>query len=787
MKNPQTHFIGVGGIGMSALARLLLLKQKAVSGSDKKDSDLIHQLESIGLKSYKGHDPINLPQEGRVVVSTGIRSDNPELMGCDPKRHEVIHRSTLLKELMEEARPLVVAGSHGKTTTSSLLATVFTEAGKNPSWAVGGIVQTYGTNAALGSGEYFIAEADESDGTHVKYHPYGLIVTNIDEEHMDHYKSREALIASFEALMSQAQESQHLFYCFDDPILKALHPKGISYGFMPGADLQITAFKQLEGKILFDLEWKGKQYLQIELPLIGKHSALNGAAVFGLSLSLGIDESAIRKGFLHFKGAKRRLEFRLNKREAWVIEDYAHHPKEIEATLKALKEAYPDRGLNVIFQPHRYTRTQLCMDQFKDAFASADNLFVTDIYSAGEVPIAGITATSLINAIGKATYVPFSEVAAKVKALLKPFEIIVLMGAGDIGEIGEQARDFDPRRLKVACLFGGKSKEHEVSLVSARGVTSHLNPELFEPVLIGITPEGRWVEGASAKQMLEGAPFEGDETAMEKALKALSLCDLAFPILHGPFGEDGTLQGLFEMLSIPYVGCGVESSAIAMNKATSKKLAEAAGVPVAPYVAFTQEAWQLEKSAILQAIAERLTYPVFVKAVHLGSSIGIFKVKSDEDLLKSIKEAFTYDKELIVEQGVQGREIECAIYGNGPWSVSNPGEILTGGEFYDYEKKYGKNGFVAAPKAELSESEKEEVKALALKIYRALGCDGMARVDLFYGTEGLLFNEVNPIPGFTPISLFPKMFEAMGLSYSTLITTLCAQALYRSRKAYALK
>lgn len=776
MKPLKTHFIGVGGIGMSALARLLLLKDMQVSGSDSKGSSLIEGMQKMGLKAHEGHDPKNLPDEGRVIVSTGIRSDNLELKACVPGRHQVMHRSDLLKELMEEQKPLLVVGSHGKTTTSALLATVLTESGYHPSWAVGGIVSAYGTNAALGSGAYFVAEGDESDGTHEKYCPYGLICTNIDEEHMDHYGTKEKLYASFKRLYEVVKEKKHFFYCADDSGNLALGLKeGTSYGFSERADLRLFNFSQKGGELSFDFTYRGVEYQGVTASLLGRHNALNVAAVTGLLLSLDVPFEKIKTGLRAFKGTKRRADVRLKKYESVVIEDYAHHPSEIEPTLEALYEAYPDKNLTVFFQPHRYSRTQACLKQFKKAFDKASKVYITDIYSAGEPPIEGIDAEAVVKEIGRGAYVPRDRLEAFAVKHLKPFEVLVFMGAGDIGQAAERVAMREPGRLKVGCVFGGQSAEHEVSLVSAKGVISHLDPKLFDIEYFAITRQGEWLSGKAAKLYLE----EGSITPSHNALEDLKGCDLAYPILHGPNGEDGTIQGLFEMLSIPYVGCNVEASAISMNKATSKKLAALAGVPIVPFVSFTKPEWALEREDILKAIEEKLSYPLFVKAAHLGSSIGVYKVGRKEDLLKAIGEAFRYDRELVIENGVKGRELECAIIGEGPWQVTDPGEILTGGDFYDYDKKYGSNGFATKVTADLDDKVREEVKELSLRVYRAIGCDSMARVDLFLTDAGLYFSEVNPIPGCTAISLFPKMFEAKGLQFTPLVTELIRLSLKR--------
>ena len=275
---------------------------------------------------------------------------------------------------------------------------------------------------------------------------------------------------------------------------------------------------------------------------------------------------------MSFRGAKRRLDIKSDKRHTLVIDDYAHHPNEIKATLEAVRGAYPERRLIVAFQPHRYSRTQDCFSLFAEALELADILILTDIYSAGEAPVEGIDAQSLLKTFKKGKYIPRKDLVAEISGLMMPFDIVVFLGAGDITHVSEALSQITPRKLKAICLFGGRSEEHEVSHISAKNVAASLDQDLFEVDFVGITKRGQWALGESAKKALfEGSQFE--TSPFGEALARLKECDIAFPVLHGTFGEDGTIQGLFEMIGVPYIGCGVESSAVAMNKATTKKLA----------------------------------------------------------------------------------------------------------------------------------------------------------------------------------------------------------------------
>lgn len=783
MMKTTTHFIGIGGIGMSALARLVLQKGASVTGSDLATTPLTEELKNLGAHVSLGHDKNNLPAKGRIVVSTDIKADNPELSGCDPENHKIIHRSDLLHELMQDQKALLVCGTHGKTTTSSLLATVLTDANQNPSWAVGGIIAQYGTNSALGSGEYFVAEADESDGTHLKYHPYGLILTNLNEDHMSHYKTRAHLLDSFRQFIKQVSSAHHFFWCGDSEGLQELQAPGFSYGFAESNDLKISNFYQEEKHSFFDVEFEGKKYIEVQIPLLGRHNALNASAVFGLAIKLGLQESAIRQGLMKFKGAKRRLDIKSDTRHTLVIDDYAHHPNEIKATLSAIRGAYPERRVIVVFQPHRFSRTKDCFDQFAPSLELADKLFVTDIYAAGEKPIEGVSIETLIKTMPHATYVPRGDLVDTLANLMRPFDIVVTLGAGDITKVSEALAQKTPRKLKVGCLFGGRSAEHDVSLISAKNVSQSFEEDLFDIEYIGITKKGEWVVGDKARDVLLKGDSWGEPSSFDEILKTIQTCDVAFPVLHGTFGEDGTIQGFFEMLNVPYIGCGVESSAIAMNKATTKKLAEWAGIPVADFIDFIDSEWGRDKEIVLSKIRNKLTYPLFVKPVHLGSTFGVVKVKNEKELLGAIQDGLSLDTQFVVEEGIVGREIECSVIGRGSCFVSIPGEICTNGAVYDYESKYGQNAIDVKIQADLTEEQTNQAKSMALAAYRAIGADGFARVDLFLQPDGkFLLNEINPIPGCTRNSLFPKMAENSGLKFSELIVQATALALGRKVK-----
>lgn len=332
------------------------------------------------------------------------------------------------------------------------------------------------------------------------------------------------------------------------------------------------------------------------------------------------------------------------------------------------------------------------------------------------------------------------------------------------------------KKTRVAVIFGGRSGEHEVSLVSATSIIKALNPQKYEVKEVGITLEGIWLEGPGSLEKFKKKDFSGLKTvnfSMEDDDKGF---DIAFPVLHGPYGEDGTIQGLFEMLNLPYVGCGVLASSTCMDKLQTKAIWESANLPVVPYVSMTRSAWAKEEDEIVKKIEEKFGYPCFIKPANMGSSVGISKAKNKDQLIKAIHDAAKYDSRILVEQGIDAREIESAVLGNDNPVVAVPGEVIVGGEFYDYFDKYVNGKSSCEIPAKMAPKLIDEVKELALKAYKVLDCSGLARVDAFLDrkTNKFYLNEINTMPGFTSISMYPKMMEAAGLGYEDLIDKLIA-------------
>lgn len=444
MQIKHFHFIGIGGIGMSGIAGLLMACGHTVSGSDLKENHLTQELRAQGARIFVGHDARHIEGQPIVVYSSAIKQDNPEMQEAARRKLTVIKRAQALALLMEDKCVITVAGSHGKTTTTSLLGHVLIESGISPTVVIGGVLRNIGTNACIGESAYCLAEADESDGSFLCYRPTHSIITNIDYEHLDYYGSFDAQVAAFGDYISRTDPRGSLVICADDEHLCALSRRYsgqvITYGLRAPARLQARSVEIKGLRSSFDCFYDGARIGRFELALGGEHNVSNALAVIAAAVQLGIPLETVKPSLLSYQGARRRLEIKWSGQQYTFIDDYAHHPTEIRATLAALRAVSAGRRM-IIFQPHRYSRTQLLLDKFAHCFDHADYLVITDIYSAGEAPIEGITAEVLWRAVKmsmpdkEVVYVPRADVSGYVCRHLVPGDLVVTMGAGDIVNI----------------------------------------------------------------------------------------------------------------------------------------------------------------------------------------------------------------------------------------------------------------------------------------------------------------------------------------------------------------
>ena len=446
-KKHKIHFVGIGGVGMSGIAEILLNSGYVVTGSDLQESDATRRLRSLGARVFVGHEEENLAGNPSVVViSTAVKYSNPEVLEARRRHIPVIPRAEMLAELMRMKYGVAVAGSHGKTTTTSMIAAVLSTAGLDPTMVIGGRVHMLGTNARRGQGEFLVAEADESDGSFLLLSPTIAVVTNIDKEHMDFHQTMERLNESFLTFVNQVPFYGLAVLCMDDANVHGLLPKVkkrfATYGLSAEADFSAQDLKMTAAGVGFTLLHHGKSLGDLHLNLPGRHSATNALAAAAVAHELEIPFFQVVEALGAFTGIHRRFEVKGEPRGIMVIDDYGHHPTEIRATIGAIRDSWK-RPLTVIFQPHRFTRTRDLFDEFLTAFEGADRLVLTEIYPAGEDPISGISGEALYQAIKRkghsdVEFIPDkSQIVAPLAEKLSPGEIALTLGAGDIYKIGE--------------------------------------------------------------------------------------------------------------------------------------------------------------------------------------------------------------------------------------------------------------------------------------------------------------------------------------------------------------
>ena len=446
-KVQRIHLVGIGGIGMSGIAELLLNLGYGVSGSDLRPSPVTDRLSALGGRIHIGHAAENVALANVVVVSSAVRHDNVELMEARRRQIPVIPRGEMLAELMRLKYSIAIAGAHGKTSTTSMVATVLVHAGYDPTAIIGGRLDTLGSNAKLGSGEFIVAEADESDGSFLKLNPTIAIVTNIDREHLDHYGDFAAVQDAFVAFINKVPFYGAAILCLDDPNVQAVIPRIerriITYGTSSQADLA-AAHVQIAGfGSSYELRSQAGALGSIHLQVPGQHSVLNSLAAAAAGLELDIPFATIAEALRSFQNADRRFQIKGEARGILVVDDYGHHPAEIIATLSAARNSC-DRRIVAVFQPHRFTRTASLEEEFARAFNHADVLIVLPIYAAGEDPIPGVSAERLVALIENfghrdVSYVPDFAAAEQLLAeRLSPQDLLLTLGAGDVWKVGER-------------------------------------------------------------------------------------------------------------------------------------------------------------------------------------------------------------------------------------------------------------------------------------------------------------------------------------------------------------
>lgn len=729
--------VGIGGAGMSGVARLLAHQGYLVRGTDAQDSHVVEGLRATGIPIRIGHGPVeNLHPGAALVVSDAIDLEaSPEVKSAREANAVLVRRSQALAWALRDYRLIAVTGSHGKTTTTALTGKALEAAGLDPTVVVGAEVRDYNGSVRIGKSDWAVVEACEAYDTLRDLHPHYVLLTNLEHEHVDFHPTFADLIETVVQMCDRLPSDGRLFFAAGDAGNLAV--------------AEATKAKSVPVDVSVDLP---------SLSLAGDHNCANASLARAVALHIGADAAKVDAGLAACTGAERRQEIRHHDAEFTLVDDYAHHPTEIAATLKALRNTYPGRRQVVVFQPHLYSRTEPLINDFAQALSACDELFITDIYPARERPLPGVSSVRIAEQARVPThYVPSRHLLPReVARAVQTGDVIVAMGAGNIAEFPSaflaEMRRRKGQRKKIAVFGGGDSAEREVSRLSAISVAEALARLGYETQIIDPTEK---LLGGSGLIELIGADRP----------------DLAFLCLHGTHAEGGAAQGLLELLHIPYTGSDVVASAIAMDKERTKTVLRAAGIDVPQGVRLRRG----EGAAELRKLdGERFV----VKPNRQGSTVGLTFVENRADLPHALDHAFAYDDEALVEEWVEGVEISVPVLGDEVLPVV---EIVPASGRYDFASKYMPGATEEICPARLDEATTRRAQELALRAHNALGCAGLTRTDMLVSGDRIVALEVNTIPGMTPTSLVPRAALALGWSFDELVRRVTEEALSRAR------
>ena len=761
MDRKKFHFVGIGGAGMSVLAKILIESGYEVSGSDCADSPTIKMLKDIGAKVFVGHDKKNISEDiDAIVCSSAIHADNPEILRAAELKIPKLHRSDINAMLLNEKFGIAVAGAHGKTTTTSMIGFVLYNAGVDPTIIIGGESVDLDTGAILGKSDFLVSEADESDGSFIKLKPSIAVVTNIEDDHLDHYGTVEKIREAFINFLQNIKPDGTAILCYDNEnvrqISTQINKNIISYAIDYPADFSATNIRADVNGIFFDVIQKinvngeiGKKFLgNVQLPIHGRHNVLNALATIAVALKLGVPFEKISDGLKKFHGAKRRFQTKAQIKDIWIVDDYGHHPTEIAATLKAARETNPERII-CIFQPHRYSRTKLLLKEFGNAFVDADFLILTDIYSAGEQKIEGISGESIVNEVieknnQQVLYVPQREkIAEYLIELIRPHDLIITMGAGDIFKTADEIVSMLNKKFKsrIVVVMGGPSTEAEISRKTGKAVADALKSKFYNV------------------ETLELIPNTFADDIQQKN------CSIVFNAVHGFCGEDGLIQGTLDMLQIPYTGSNTLAAALTMDKIMTKNVLISKNISTPKF-----EVFNVKDKNIAAQIERDFKIPVVIKAPSQGSSIGVYIVENAENIPQAVENAFKFGNEILVEEFIKGRELTVSILENGEVQALPIIEIVTTTGRYDYDTKYTKGASQHICPAQLDEEISGKIKNMAVDAFKSCKCSGIGRVDMILSEVDNIpyVIEINSVPGMTETSLVPDAARAAGIEFPDL-------------------
>lgn len=721
--------VGIGGASMSALALMLKDRGLAVCGSDSTASPVTAELMASGIPVRIGHDGEGIKRGDAVILTDAIDLDtSPEVKRARELGCSLFRRSQLLGWLLKGRRIIAVTGTHGKTTTAGLVSFALIRAGLDPLCVEGALIPQWGGPVREGEGEWAVIEACEAYDSLRDYDPEVVVLTNLELDHEDFYSEGWPQLEA--TMLRFVDRAKVLVYCEGDE----------------GA--RVIASKAKCRTIPYRL---GAAELP-ELSIIGETNRLNATGALIAAQETGANVEALKKGLSEFAGAERRLQL-IHDGDITVIDDYAHHPSEIVASLAALRSRYPGRRIVVAFQPHLYSRTAAHLADFATSLDLADFVVMTDIYPAREAPIPGISSARIAERLQKPSrYVPSRHLLPRsVVGWVKPGDVVVGMGAGNIAEfapafVHEWARATVPKeRLRIAVVFGGDSAEREVSILSGRAVQKALTEAGHDAFLLDVT---------------EVLLSTGDLSSLIGPRRP----DVAFLAVHGTHAEDGAIQGLLELLQIPYTGSNIQSSALAMDKERSKVILSAAGLPV-------PKGWLLKAGDRLPSDAQM---PLIVKPNSQGSTVGVSFLRTADEAEAAIAKALQYDDAVLVEELIEGIEISVPVLGD---QALPPVEICPKSGSYDFESKYTPGATEEICPARLPEEVLEKAKEFALASHRALKCRGATRTDMIVRNGEPVILEVNTLPGMTGTSLLPNSARTAGIEFAQLCDWIARDAL----------
>lgn len=725
--------VGIGGAGMSGVARLLHNQGHEIVGSDAADSHVVAALRDEGIEVSVGPGPVEFETGDVLVVTDAVnRDEHPSTVAANRQGIPIVRRSEVLGWLLKDNRTIAITGSHGKTTTTGYTGKALEAIGLDPLVVVGAEVPAYGSSVRLGGGEFAVAEACEAYDSLRDFDPYIAVLTNLEFDHSHTHASFEELEKCVRRFLERVPA--------DGCILVSESYRGLTV---------------LEGLSQRIVSYSDKDFPEgVELKLPGVHNRENAAAALKVLEMLGKSGEEVANALAEFDGAERRLEVKFvdEQRDVTIYDDYAHHPTEIVASVTALRERHPESRIVVVYEPHMYSRTRDFLTRFVSALDLADYAVLTDIYPARENRIPGVTSFLIQEKLStKSRYVPSLHLLAReIAPDVRDGDVVVLMGAGNINLvtqplIAELKRISGGEAKRVAVIAGGDSAEREISLSGADEVASALTKLGY--VVSRWDPAERLHSGKSIAELV-----------------GIERPDLAFLVMHGRRGEDGAIQGMLEMLHVPYTGSGVLSSAAAMDKSVTRGVLHGNGIRVPRGVLVQDSEVEIEFEP-----------PYYVKPCRQGSTVGGSRVTDLDQLATALERAFLYDDAVLVEELVDGIEISCTVLDGEALPCV---EIVPSSGEYDFAMKYQIGATEEICPARILESVEQSARDIAVRSYSAMGCRGLARVDMIIDQdEQPVVLEINTIPGMTSTSLVRKSAEGAGMTFIELVDRMVKSAI----------